>query len=425
MRRRLNHFDASAARGVAADAVIAFVALLVIGRLGLGNPSDWRVEARPAVDAMLGGHLHGFLALAPVYGPSLLLRAPFFLATKLWHGGTLAVFRASAVPCLLGAGVLGVFLSTQMRAKGSSPLARVVVLLLCVANPLALSALKWGHPEDVLSAALCVGAVLCALRDRTVWSAVLLGVAIANKEWAVLAIGPVLLALPRAQIRALFIAGGVTAALMAPFLLGATGFAGQAKAAGTSTGTIFHPWQVWWFFGSYPHVVSKLQALHPELIYRIAPTWVSGIGHSLVVVLMGALSGLFALLRRDRDGAARQDALLLLALVLALRCVLDPWDISYYSLPLLLAVLAWEVCRSSRAPTVTVVATLVTSFVLQQTASPALHLSRDAQAAIFLIVSIPSIAGLAVATFVPDVGQRLLARPKRWLAAPGAAAASS
>lgn len=416
MRRRVNQ---SAARGVALDAGLAAVALLVVGWLSLQPGSDWKVEARPAVDALLAGHLHAFLTLAPVYGASLILRAPFFLATKLWHGGDVAVYRAGAVPCLLAAGALGVWLGAQMRAKGNSTLARILVVVLCVANPLILPALKWGHPEDLLSAAVCVGAVLCALRERTIWAAVLLGVAIANKEWAVLAAGPVLVALPRGRVRTLVIAGGVAGGLMAPFLLATVGFAGQAKAVGTSTGLIFHPWQIWWFLGTLPHASRGLLIVDPAVVYRVAPSWMGGMGHWLVVAVMPVLTGLFAVLRRDRASGARQDALLLLALLLALRCMLDPWDISYYWLPLLLALVAWEALGTQRAPVVSVVATVVVALTLQN------RLPFDTQAAIFLAVSVPSFIALAVAVYAPAAGQRLIARSRRTLAPPAPAAASS
>ena len=33
---------------------------------------------------------------------------------------------------------------------------------------------QFGHAEELLSAVLCIAAVLCALRDRPVWAAVLL-----------------------------------------------------------------------------------------------------------------------------------------------------------------------------------------------------------------------------------------------------------
>jgi uncharacterized membrane protein len=66
---------------------------------------------------------------------------------------------------------------------------------LVAGNPLMLQALSIGHPEELLGAALCVGAVLAALHKRPWLAAVLLGLAVGNKAWAVLAIGPVLLAL--------------------------------------------------------------------------------------------------------------------------------------------------------------------------------------------------------------------------------------
>jgi hypothetical protein len=424
MRRRLTQTDPSVARGYLFDAGLAAAAVLIIARFGLRHTApDWRVEAKPAVDALLAGHLHRFLTLAPVYGGSLILRAPFMLATKLWHGGDLAVYRASAVPCLLATGALGVWLAAQMRARGTSTVMRLAVLVLCVANPLVLPALKWGHPEDLLGAALCVAAVLCALRERPIWAAVLLGLAVANKEWAILAVGPVLMALPRVRIRTLILSGCVAAAVMAPFILSTLtaasgGFVGQAQAVGTSTGSIFHPWQIWWFFGATPHAVpGHLFIMDPARVYRIAPAWLGGIGHTLVIALMPPLTGLFALVRRHRNPTGRHDALLLLALLLALRCVLDPWDISYYSVPMLLALLAWEVA-SERAPVVSVGAMLVTCFTLQNS------LAFDTQAAIFLITSVPSLIALCLALYAPGLGQRLLAPAKRALVQPAPAAVS-
>ncbi|MGZ4299205.1 MAG: hypothetical protein ACXVVK_19380 [Solirubrobacteraceae bacterium] len=419
MLRRLKQMDPAASRALAFDVAVAFAALIVVG-LHFHDPApDWRTEASPAVDALLAGQLHSFLIHAPVYGASLILRAPFFAATKLWHGGDLAIFRAGAVPCLAATGVLGVWLSAQMRAQGRSTLGRLLVLLVCVANPLALPALHWGHPEDLLSAVLCIAAVLCALRERSIWAGILLGLAIANKEWAVLAVGPVLVALPRARIRTLLLAGGTAGVLMVPFVLATATFVGQARAVGTSTGTIFQPWQIWWFFGSLPHAGPHLLIIDPARLYRIPPGWVGGIGHSLVIALMVPLTGLFALVRRNRASCAGHDALLLLALLLALRCALDPWDISYYWLPFLLALLTWEVFESERAPVVTVLATLVTALTMQNS------LPFDTQGAIFLAVSVPAITALGVAVYAPGVGQRLIWRVRRALEPPAPAPAPS
>ena len=103
-----------------------------------------------------------------------------------------------ALPCLLAAAALGVWLVAQMRRRTgpARSLARAVALGVCVANPLTLRALELGHPEELLGGALCVAAVLLAARERPLWAGLALGLAIANKEWALLAVGPVLLALP-------------------------------------------------------------------------------------------------------------------------------------------------------------------------------------------------------------------------------------
>lgn len=419
MHRPANPIEAALCRGVLLDAGIAALALLVMTHFGLVLAPDWQAEARPAVDALLGGHIHTFLAVAPTYGGSLILRAPFFLSTALWHGGDEAVYRASAVPCLLATGALGVWLSAQMRAKGTSTGARLLVLLLCVANPLALRALQVGHPEELLGAVLCVAAVLCALRGRAVWAAVLLGLAMANKEWAVLAVGPVLVALPAARVRTLVLAGCVAGAVVAPLLLGSSGgFVAQARAVGTHTGPIFQPWQLWWFFGSHPR--DTLTAGHPLAAWRIAPNWLGDIGHTLPLAIMPLLTGLFALLGRHRGQRAGREVLLLLALLLALRCVLDPWDISYYALPFLLTLVTWESLGSRRAPLVGLVGTAAAWFVLRETSYSTFNLSPDAQSAIFTLVSIPAIAAMALAVYAPGVAQRLLPFSRRPVLAPAA-----
>src|SRR6185312_9987950 len=124
--------------------------------------NDYDVEVRPAVEALTAGHLHAFLSLSPVYGGSLIERAPFALLGSLAGGGELAVYRLLALPCLLASAALGVWLLAKMRAERSTTLARAVTLGLCVANPVTLRALEVGHPEDLLGACAALAAVLLA-----------------------------------------------------------------------------------------------------------------------------------------------------------------------------------------------------------------------------------------------------------------------
>ena len=184
MTSRLRALAPWTALGLAAVAGLAWLGLL--GFLW----TDYEREAAPALAALVRGDVGDFLALCPSYGGSLIIRAPFALAASGLGGGDLAVFRAVAVPCLLAGACLGVVLAAQLAARGRGRAECAVAVLLCAGNPITLRALDIGHPEELLGGALCVGAVLAALRGRSNLAAVLLGLALANKAWALLAVGP-------------------------------------------------------------------------------------------------------------------------------------------------------------------------------------------------------------------------------------------
>jgi Glycosyltransferase family 87 len=378
--------------------------------------NDYDTEARPALEALVRGHLLGFLRLAPAYGGSLVERAPFALLPGLWGGGPLAVYRMVALPCLLASGALGVYLVARLRGEGRSTLTRAVTLGLCVANPVTLYALELGHPEELLGGCLCVAAVLVALRGRPVLAGVLLGLAVANKEWALLAAGPVLLALPTGRPRAICLASAlaVTGVVLAPLTLASSGgFVASAGAAAAPPSDIFQPWQIWWFLGHHGPLVHGLFGA-PKPGYRTAPVWAGEVSHPLIV-LLGALIAALLWLRNRRLDA--QQAMLALALVLLLRSVLDTWDAVYYPLPFLLALLVWELGESGRRiagggpqrpPLLALTSTVLVWASFEWL--PA-HLSPDAQAALFLAWTLPLIGWLSL---------RLLAGAR----APGAAQAT-
>ena len=141
-----------------------------------------------------------------------------------------------------------IVLAASLLARGAGRGTIAIVVGLCAANPITLRALDIGHPEELLGAVLCAGAVLAALRGRATLAGVLLGLAMANKAWAVLAVGPVLLALPERRRRSLLIAGAIAIAFVPPLLLAAPPSASPGGAVHTDE--IFQPWQVWWFLGA-------------------------------------------------------------------------------------------------------------------------------------------------------------------------------
>jgi hypothetical protein len=375
-----------------------------LGLYGYGW-NDYDTEARPAIDALVQGHLNTFFALAPVYGGSLLERAPFALAPSLWGGGDLAVYRTMALPCLLAAIALGLWLLARARVLGLDRLAQLVVLGLCVANPLTLAALELGHPDELLGGALCVAAVLLAFSSRPAWAGLALGLAFANKQWAILALGPALLALPARRVLCLSVAGAVSVALFAPFaLFGSSAFVAGVRGAASPGSTIFQPWQLWWFFGHHGHVVRGVfGALKPG--YRTAPGWTATVSHPLIVGLALPLTlGVWARWRgtvgQAKASADRlSDTLLLLALLLLLRCVLDTWDIVYYPLPFVLALGAWETLGPRRVPVLALTSAVAVWAGWRWLPS---FTSADFQAAFFLAWTVPLAGGLALALYAPN-----------------------
>ena len=259
-------------------------------------------------------------------------------------------------------------------------------------------------PRSSCAPRFAIGAVLAAAREQTLLAAVLLGLAIATKAWAVLAIGPVLLALPGRRLLALAVAGTVCAVIVAPLML--------AGAAATRRPRRPHDRR------DLPPVADLVAARRRDQPRRqrrassegarAAPAWLSPLTHPLIALLVVPLSLLYWW--RNRGKPAGEQVLALLALLLLLRCILDPWNTVYYELPFLLALLSWEaLCRPSRPPVLTLGATLATwvTFVYLRAPAP-----RPAVCAL-LAWSLPLAAWLARETFAPHAGLRLRSAPAR------------
>jgi hypothetical protein len=400
---------------------LAAVGITVVGWLTLYGwaLTDYDFEARPALDALVHGHALRFFQLAPAYGGSLEIRAPFALATRLWGGGELSIYRAAAAPCLLASAVLAVWLVARMRTMGHAPIARGIALALCVVNPLTLSSLEIGHPEELLGAVLCVAAVVVAMRSRPIWAGVLLGLAIANKEWALVAVGPVAIALPDRRIIALLAAGAAATAVLAPLTL-AGHFVAQANGAATQATVIFNPWQLWWFLGRHVHTLRDAAGhVIPghRWNHRVEPSWVGVISHPLIVAVTLPLTLACMRLRRRDAPRPASEALVLLMLVLLLRCMLDPWDISYYAIPFLIALVVWESLTLVRPPVLALVGSIAAWFAFQW-AVPGHGFSPDVQAVLFLGFSLGALTAIVCTLYFPGLGERLSVAWRRRAVAP-------
>jgi hypothetical protein len=330
--------------------VLAVAALALRASAGMEPGLDYFNDAGAAIDALGRGDWTGFFANQPLMGSfSLLVRTPFVL--PVFDGSLDAVYFAGAIPCLLATVALGLTLARLLAEREQPVAVQGLVAGLAVVNPLTFKALHWGHPEDLLAAALCIGAVLAALRDRSLLSGLLLGLAVATKQWAVLAVLPALLATPTRRLPLLAVACGVGAALTIPFAVANLDrFSGVAEAAAgqAAGGAWTTPWNVWW-------PISHLMTLPAGGDRWVAPNWVSTVSHPSILLVALPLA---TLLWRRAD-RRRDDALLLLALLFLLRCLLDNWNNDYYHLPFLLSLLAWETVRRPGVPRLTLLVTVL------------------------------------------------------------------
>jgi len=343
------------------DPVSAGAALFVAGLLLVAGSRDvfWSGDFfgevfHPAYLPLIRGNWHAFLHHLPGYASfTVLLGVPATLTAGALGGAETMIFRLLALPGLLLLAVLGGVLGSGARRAGRAGWPLVVAL--GAGGPLAYQTLLYGHPEDLLAAAAAVLAVLAARDGRTTTAAVLLVVGVAAKQWAVLAIAPAALAAPRGGLRVALVAGAGAATVVGAQML----LVPVAAGALTSTGGLFHPHQLWWPFG----ITAPEEFTAAGHGVRTAPAWLQPLTRPLIIGGGVALAGLWW--ARAGAGRERDDALALLALVLLLRCALDPWNLVYYQLPCALALVAWETRRGRPYPIVTLAFTAATwlSFV--------------------------------------------------------------
>jgi hypothetical protein len=365
-----------ARRDIAITAALLLAASLLAALLAARAPlgADYSGPAHTLCDcpgtpilALAHGRLHEFFATQPVMGSlSLLVRAPFaLLGLHLTKGTELDLYRFGAFPCLFAAGLLAAYLFGRLRELRRPWVTVALVPALVAFNPLTSRALRYGHPEEILAAALCLGAVLAAGRRRPLLAGVLLGAAFATKQWALLAVLPATIAAGEGRRVRLGLAAAATAAvLIVPMAAGdlhrfVHGNHGAGVVAGTTMAT-----NIWFPFGTdAPVIVTPSGAITPP---RALPPHLAAITHPLILLTGFALSLLWWWRRRD---AAPEDALLLLALILLIRCLLDPMTNSYYHLPFLMALASWEGLRRRGLPLLTVMTTLLIALTMSAASS--------------------------------------------------------
>jgi hypothetical protein len=355
---------------VVGTAVLAYIA---DAPLRSAKINDFYIEAWHPCIALFHAHPFAFLHMAPAYAGSLVMRAPFTFIPTLWGAGPRELYFASAIPCMVALAAFCTWLAAQPRRGGSVTWGtRISPIVCCIASPVVLINLYDGHPEEILGTVLCVGAVILAAQGRRKWALVLIGLAVVNKPWALLAVPVILVTMPVVGRRVLIAALAIAAVVVIDLVF--------VPLNALAVGKIFNPPQLLWWLGSHAWLVQESRQVIAAVVVACAALW-------------------WALQRNARFSADRvPDALLLLALVMLLRAALDPWNNLYYHLPFLFALTAYEV-RSGRMPLLSVAYTFVLLAVVPVRGFP--HMGVDLRAAVYAAVVVPVITWLAVAVFVP------------------------
>jgi hypothetical protein len=381
-------------------------ALLAAGVAGIAGFTAWTGDAlqvrggnygteyAPAMNALLAGRLSAFFAKLPPDGAggSVLLRAPFAALAKLCGGDQLSIYRTGALACLLALGALAVWVARELRRRGNPTATRLGFVALCAAAPALLEAVSLGHPEEPLGACLCVAAVLTAGSRRPRLAGVLLGAAVINKPWGVLALAPVLLCVPAGERRrAILPAGAIVCCWLAiGLLLAPTRLLQTLRGAGTAV--VATPQDLWW------------PLAHMDGLYPVPPTLLSMHARQLALAL-GLLAALLLAARavRSHTQIDTRRCLALLALGFALRCLLEPSSLDYYQVPFLVALALWEL-HARRSVAVALAATFLLTLDFGR-------LNESATATLsyllYLAVVLPLCAMLLVEVFarpLPDAG---------------------
>jgi hypothetical protein len=385
---------------VAASAALAFNAPL--GGDYPASPCQGSCDfGGPSIAALIHGDASRFFAEQPLMGSfSLLVRAPFAGVASAFDGGILWEYRLGVFPCLLAVALLGAWLWRLMAARGQSVLARVAVLAICLVSPMTFKALFWGHPEEMLAAALCAGAIILATRGRASWAGLLLGLAIATKQWAVLAILPTLIAARKERVRLCVFAAAAAALLIVPMAIGDFGrFWSNIHGAAGKPSIGLTPTNIWWPYG-HDAGLEVVRGNNAAAAHALDDS-LGALSHPLIMLIGIALPLLYWRARPERRP---EDALLLLALILLVRCLLDPLTFSYHHAPFLIALVAYEGLRRRGLPVLAIFATValyLTAYVIAPSADPNV-LNR-----FYIAWTLPLAAYMVLSLYFPEKAQRL------------------
>jgi hypothetical protein len=315
-------------------------------------------NAGPGIMALLHGSLSGYIARQPVVGlTSILLRLPFVAVASALGANAFAIYQVGAVACLMPLILCGAWLVAAPGLSTEQRLYRFLAVALVLQSPITHNSLTSGHPEGVLSTLLAVVAVLAAMKGRVRWAAVFLGLAISSKETGVIAVLPVLVAVPGRRREVAAIAGGIVLAMCGTVWVADPG-AFMSSLHGEGGTRFLTPFSLLWPLSAPIHIGNSLS------VARLMPGDLTRTRASAIAFLAAGAVFFVWFSRAWRRGAQCQPLVLLVLLGL-LRCLCDSTHEAYYWITLLIPLAAWEAFED-RVPFKTMLLSL-SVFVLYST----------------------------------------------------------
>ena len=362
----------------------AVLAVVLFALNSLGDVNDFRSEMWPGYEALYNGNLREFWSLHPAYAGALLWRTPFAISALASGAGWKGTYFLSAVPCYAAPALLGVWWACRQT---TSPRARVhitsVFVVVSILDPVVWYAGILGHPEELVGGTLVIASVVSAAEGQLWLSVALMIGGLLNKPGLAEA-APVILAVsPGRRSFAALTLCLIGAGLFC--LLDLTTLAYQVhmpfRTSQSTVGGGFYPSQLLWWAGGGSWVVIREHVLIVPLCVIVCVAW------------RGRVSS-----RPTSSRCSGRQALWLLAFVFLLRTSLDPWDNTYYNLPLILVFLCLDTSagRLRGMPRWTTLSTVL-ALVLVPT-NRILPLDATLQAICFSVCAVPALTALATAS---------------------------
>lgn len=383
-------------------------------------------HAGGAIRALVDGDLDAFFERQPPMGSfSLVLRAPFAALAKLdgelppynprfttgrsfvvltvdrpTIDAEIRLYRLGIIPCIAVLGLAALLAGRRLAEAGRPLLLQLGVVALFMLNPLIDSAMILGHPEELLAAGLVILSWLAASAGRPAAAGIALGLAIATKQWALLAAIPVIAAAAPSWRHAAAAALAAVALFTVPMAVGDPDRYFTSAPSLARGDSLVQPYNLWWPISRHDSIFVFDGVEDREIPRYTLPPWLERLVHPFAALVGLAVAAGYVLRRRAPDAG---ELLLLITLVFLLRNLLDHLTHPYYHLPFLVALACWETLYRRTLPLLTIA---VTTFML-----PSVRLAPDdwdLVNALYLAWALPLAVLLALRLFAPARAERIL-----------------